>query len=157
MPSAFGQIRSCGEPQAETDLVRLGTLGRNGPGQAGGPGPKTGRPGIKKPGKPGRSLITFHHYRPNIVGADHIPYILIRCLVRLSQIGGTDERIIFSFLSDVLSLQIISDLAADFILSPYIPAIVTIHAAAMSQPILVLISVDLIYMTKIFWKCYIKG
>jgi len=66
----------------------------------------------------------------------------MRCLVRFSQIGGTDDdRIFFSFLSDVLSLQITSVFASNLVFAAYIPANVTNNAPAISKPILVLISV----------------
>ena len=65
----------------------------------------------------------------------------MRCLVRFSQIGGTEDLIAFSLLSEVLSLQITSDFASDFDLAVYIPANVITNAPAMIHPILVLISV----------------
>ncbi len=71
--------------------------------------------------------------------------------------GGTEERIDFSFLSVVLSLQTTSDFAAVFVFTVYIPANVSTNAATIINPILVLIYECLIYMTKIFWKCYTKG
>lgn len=64
----------------------------------------------------------------------------MRCLVRLSQIGGVAERMIFSFLSEVLSLQMVSVFEAKLFFAPYIPANVMTNANAIIQPVLVLIS-----------------
>jgi hypothetical protein len=107
----------------------------------GGLGRRQNRTETKKPEKIrhlSHSHIQFPTF-PTFPTFHHIHHILIRCLVRFSQIGGTDERIDFSFLSVVLSLQIISDFDWDFIFVPYIPANVTTSASAIIQPILVLI------------------